>query len=117
LNDLTTKSSLSGPNRRLIELMQTLNFGRIEGLHVHSGQPVFDPPPRLVQKLKMGGENGARPEASMHDFLLKHQTIELLGAIARIGDGQVLAIEVKNGLAFSMEIEHQLDPGAGRGNA
>lgn len=117
MNQQTTKSSLSEAQSRLVELLQNLNFGRIEGLHVRNGQPSFDPPPRLFEKLKMGSENGPRAEASMHDFLLKHQTIELLEAIARIGDGQVLAIEVKNGLAFSMEIEHQLEPGAGRGNA
>jgi len=109
LNSPTTKSSLSEPQSRLVELLQNVNFGRIEGLHVRGGQPVFDPPPRVVQKLKMGGDNGPRPEASMHDFILKHQTIELLETIARIGDGQVLAIEVKNGLAFSIEIERLVE--------
>jgi hypothetical protein len=49
----------------------------------------------------------------MGDFVLKHQTIELLEAIARLGDGEVLAIEVKNGLAFSAEIEHPMEPAVG----
>ena len=52
----------------------------------------------------MGGENGPRPESTLHDFVLKFQTVELLQAISRIGDGQV-TIEAKNGLAFSVEIE------------
>ena len=113
MNQLTHKSSLSEAQSRLVELLQILNFGRIEGLHVRGGQPTFDPPPVLIEKRKMGGDNGPRAEASFHDFVLKHQTIELLETIARIGDGQVLAIEVKNGLAFSMEIQHQLEPEAG----
>jgi len=117
MNELTTKSSLSEPKRRLVELMQRLNFGRIEGLQVRAGEPVFAPAPRVIRKLKIGGENGPRPEVDYHDFWLKHQTIELLEAIASVGEGQVLAIEVKHGLPFSVEIEHRPDTEAGRPHA
>jgi hypothetical protein len=105
LTELTTKSSLSPPQRQLVELMQTLNFARIEALHVRDGQPSFDPAPRVIRKLKMGGDNGPRPEASCEDFRLKRQTIEMLETIGRLSHGEVLAIEVKNGLPFSIEIE------------
>ena len=71
MNELTTKSSLSGSHRRLVELMQRLNFGRIEDLIVRDGEPVFDPAPKVIQKVKIGGENGPRPELSCEDFLLK----------------------------------------------
>jgi len=116
LHNLTTKSSLSVAQSRLIELLQNLNFGRIEGLHIRGGQPALNPPPRIVQKLKMGGENGPRPESSMHDFVLKHQTVELLETISQIGDGQLLAIEVKNGLAFSVEVERYVEAGGHAGS-
>ncbi|HRV31532.1 MAG TPA: hypothetical protein P5169_07450 [Kiritimatiellia bacterium] len=39
-----TKSSLTPPQARLVELMQRLNFGRIEDLHVRNGEPQFTPP-------------------------------------------------------------------------
>jgi hypothetical protein len=107
LNQRITKSILSESQSRLVELLQRLNFGRVEGLHVQNGEPLFDPAPRIIQKLKMGAENGPRPESALQDFLLKHQTIEMLQAIADLGDGEVLAIEVKNGLCFSLEIEHR----------
>lgn len=100
-----TKSSLLLSQRRLLEVMQKLNFGRIEDLQVRAGEPVFSPAPRIVQKLKIGGENGPRPEIACEDFWLKSQVIELLEAIASLGDGSVLAIEVKHGLPFSVEIE------------
>jgi hypothetical protein len=111
----TTKSVLSESQSRLVELLQRLNFGRVEGLHVRNGEPFFDPAPRIIQKLKMGGENGPRPEATLRDFLLKHQTIEMLEALADLGEGEVLAMEVKNGLCFSLEIEHR-DVPTGVGN-
>ena len=105
MNELSTKSSLSNPEQWLVELMQTLNFGRIEELHIRAGRPAIDPAPTVIQKLKIGGENGPRPERAHDDFLLKRQTIEMLEALRHIGDGKVLAIEVKHGLPFSLEIE------------
>jgi len=38
-----TKSSLSEAQIRLVELLQALNFGRIERLRVIRGEPSFDP--------------------------------------------------------------------------
>ena len=105
MNELTAKSSLSDPHRRLVELMQRLNFGRIEDLIVRGGEPVFDPAPKVIQKVKIGGDNGPRPEVSCEDFLLKKQTIELLETVTDVGDGMVLAIDVKHGLPFAVEIE------------
>ena len=105
MNELTTKSSLSDSHRRLVELMQRINFGRIEHLIVRDGAPVFDPAPRVIQKVKIGGENGPRPELSCDDFLLKKQTLELLGAISDLGEGTVLTIDVTHGLPYAVEIE------------
>jgi hypothetical protein len=105
LQPIVTKSNLSLSQQRLVELFQKLNFGRIEALKVRSGEPAFDRPPRIIQKLKMGGENGPRPETSLDDFRLNRQTIELFETIAKVGDGEILSIEVKNGLAFAVEVE------------
>src|ERR1035438_788697 len=95
MNELSTKSSLSESEQWLVELMQTLNFGRIEALLVRAGRPVSNPAPQIIQKLKIGGENGPRPERAHDDFLLKRQTIEMLEALRKLGDGKVLAIEVQ----------------------
>jgi hypothetical protein len=97
--------------------MQTLNFGRIECLQVRNGEPVFDPAPRAVHKMKLGAENSPRPEAELNDFWLKHQTVELFGAIERLGNGQVLSIDVKHGLPFAVEIEHSSQNFGGLENA
>jgi hypothetical protein len=42
-----TKSSLTPARRRLVERLQQLNFGRIEGLLVRGGEPVFGPSTRI----------------------------------------------------------------------
>jgi hypothetical protein len=87
--------------------MQWLDFGRIEDLQVRASEPVFEPAPRFVQKLKMGGEKGSRPEKTIDDFVLKHQIIEMFEELSRIECGEVLSIEVRHGLPFSMEIEQR----------
>ena len=109
-----SKSTLSKAQSDLVGLLQRLNFGRLERLLVKSGMPVFEPPPRIIQKLKMGGDNAPRPEADLEDFFLKRPTIEMLQAIADLGDGQVLSIDIKHGLPFALEIERQPEDEEGR---
>ena len=99
------KSSLTPSQRLLLIKMQQLNFGRIEGLAVRRGEPVFDPPPRVVREVKFGGENGPRPEMAKQDFALKAQVRELLTQLEAMGDGVVRCIEVKHGLPFKMTVE------------
>ena len=105
MNQPISKSSLSDAQGRLVELLQNLNFGRVECLRVKAGEPTFDPAPRVLRKLKIGGDNSPRSETALPDFWLKQQTIEMLEAIAELGEGEVLSIEVKHGLPFSMEVE------------
>jgi hypothetical protein len=105
LNQPITKSALTPGLARLIELLQELNFGRIEALTILAGQPVFDPPPRIIQKLKMGADNAPRPEVGYADFRLKDGVVELLEVISRLGNGEIRSIEVRCGLPVSVEVE------------
>jgi len=100
-----SKRSLSAPRRRLLELMQEINFGRIEGLAVRGGEPVLDPPPRVVREIKFGGENGPRRELGSDDFALKAQAVEFFAHLSRLGDGTVESLEIKHGLPFRMSVE------------
>jgi hypothetical protein len=105
MRDTWTKASLSAPRRRLLEAMQRLNFGRIEGLEIRSGEPVFQPAPRIIQDIKIGGENGPRPELTIEDFALKSSVIELFDHLSRIGDGTLESVEVKYGMPFKLVVE------------
>jgi hypothetical protein len=100
---MLTKSSLSTPQKRLLETMQRMNFGRIEGLSIRGGEPIFSPPPRIVRDVKFGApDNGARAELEAGDFALKREHIELFENLRRLGQGIVECIEVKAGLPFRM---------------
>lgn len=103
--ELLTKSSLSHQQTQLVELMQRINYGRIEGLSVRCGKPMLDPPPRIVREIKFGADNGPRPEVGKTDFALKAQVRDLFAQLEAAGDGVIPCIEVQRGLPFRMTVE------------
>ena len=102
---LASKKSLSASQQKLVETFQRLNFGRIEGLLIRGGEPVLDPPPKLIQGIKIGAENGPRPELEKKDFLLKASYVELFQHFQRIDDGVITVLEFKHGVPFMFEFE------------
>ena len=98
-------ASLPPERRRLLKRMQQINFGRIENLVIRNGQPVLSPLPRIIREVKFGGENGPRPEASIEDFALKAQVVELLRYMDELQDGVIGVLEIKHGLPFRMAVE------------
>lgn len=105
MNHITTKSSLPIAGQRLVETMQRLNFGRIEGLAVRGGLPAFSLPCRVIRDIKIGGDNGARPEVDQRDFVLKDSVVELFEHFAELGDGTVEVLEVRHGLPTKLVIQ------------
>jgi hypothetical protein len=97
--------SLNPAQRRLVQLMQELNFGRIEELAVRGGSPSFDPAPRVVREIKFAAENGPRPERAANDFVLKAQVVDLFRQMRQIGDGVIESLSVKHGLPFAADVE------------
>ena len=106
---MLTKSSLSTPQQRLLETLQKTNYGRIEGLCIRGGQPVFDPLPRIVKDVKLGAtDTGARPELESGDFALKREHVELFEQLRRFGNGTIDCLEIKGGLPFLLTLEQHI---------
>ncbi len=102
------KCELSESKQRLVELMQEINFGWIEGLTIHGGEPVFKPAPRVIRGYKFGGENGFRMERDADDFALKVKVADLFRQFEVIGNGTIKNIEIKHGLPFRMTVEENV---------
>ena len=101
----TTKGALSPARKRLLELLQATNFGTVENLIVRDGEPVVvDPAPRVVRSIKLGAENGPRPEFVLADFVLREPVVEMFEHLSRIGNGTV-AIQVRHGLPCQIIVE------------
>jgi hypothetical protein len=99
------KQQIPPSYRQLIEAMQNLNFGRILGLCIRLGEPDFSRPYKTVRTVKLAGDNGARPEASLEDFELCKEQIGLIDQISSLPDGTRVTIELKHGKPFLVEIE------------
>src|SRR5438477_7025172 len=102
-----TKESLSEPCARLAKAMHRIDFGRIEDLQVCAGEPVFDPPPRIIQEIKIGCWNQPRPVSA--NFGIKRQIVELFEHLRWLGDGKIDCIEVRYGLPFRVILERKSD--------
>lgn len=98
------KKYLPVARARLLELMQRINFGRIERMDVADGLPVLSSIGKAVSTLKLKGENGPRPELSAADFLLKQEIVELFNFFDELQDGVIDLIEIKHGLPFLIEV-------------
>jgi hypothetical protein len=100
MNRLTTKASLSAPRRRLLQTMQELNFGRIEGLTLQDGEPAFiHSQPQVIREIRIGEESVPPPELEKDDFLLKAPVVKLFEHLASLGDVTGAVILVKHGLS------------------
>lgn len=99
-----TKAALSLARQNLVQMMQNLNFGRIEGLTIRNGEPVLAPAPRIIEEIKLGGENGPRAETGARDFVLKARVVELFQQFDRVGNGLVEVLEIKHGLPIRLDV-------------
>ncbi len=97
-------SELSRNGQKLVKRMQEISFGRIEALHIRGGEPVFDPAPRVIRKLKLGSKSTSGIDPDLINYTLKSEVARLFAIIADIGDGQIQSLTVQDGLPFLMEI-------------
>lgn len=98
-----TKAELPRPFRELLELMQQLNYGRIESLTVRGGEPVL-PPGRVVREVKFGGRNGPHARSASENFHLKAPVTEFFHHLQEMGEGIVEVLHVQDGLPGRMSI-------------
>lgn len=101
-----TSKGLTPGQRRLVEAMRLLAFGRIENLVVQHGEPVFDAATRFRRERKLGGKGGLSHRPIPPSCVLKSEVRELLDELAAIGDGIIDRIEVRHGLPFRLITSH-----------
>ncbi len=99
------KSDLNFPQQKLIELMQQINFGRISNIPVVGGNPELTADTIIEREIKLGGQNGKRPELEKDDFTLKQEVLTLIEHLTGMGDGVIRHLEIKHGLPFLIRIE------------
>jgi hypothetical protein len=105
---LHSKQDLSRLRAELVELMQKINFGRIERLKIRDGEPVLRPSPAINREIKLSSEHGPRPELMAADFLLKRQVVELFAFFDQLWEGTIDVLEIKHGLPFRIMVKEAI---------
>jgi hypothetical protein len=101
-----TKGSLNPGQRRILEIIEELRFGRIEQLSIHDGEPCYARAPRIVQEIKLGSESGRQPEHSSTDLALKKEFHDLFNELGRLRDG-IVDIEIRHSVPFRLVLERR----------
>ena len=99
-----TKAALTPAKRRLVEVMQEIRYGRLEGLEVRDWEPVLDPPPRVVQQIVFGKTNGPNARRANDGFVLKKKVAELFDVFDRERSFLILELVIDNGLPVRMAV-------------
>jgi hypothetical protein len=103
-NPHRSKKTLSANWRKLVELMQDIGFGQIHNLVVTDGEPIFDPPPRVVRVRKFGRRDSAIQQRPEGDFELKAEIVYLMFELRSFSNGVVDVVEIVNGLPVLMRV-------------
>lgn len=102
---IVRKSELPFDRRWLVELMQDVDFGSVNGLAVRQAQPQTTPKPKVVYSRRLAGPNETRPAKELKDFILKEPVVNLFEMFDQVQDGFVLEIVVRNGLPQEVKFE------------
>jgi hypothetical protein len=105
-----TKSALSPARRRLVELLQTISFGRVERLVVRCGEPDWSAPPRILRDIRIGKACAPHAMRSEEDFALRGEVTELFALFDREGSLDVEVLEVQHGLPHRVVVATEARP-------
>lgn len=102
MTNVTSESNLSPARARLLQNMHDNAFGRILGLSVRQGEPVFDPPPMVKRSHRFGrGAESYRPDQrQMRE--LKRDVVELFAIFDREASMVIEELKFEDGLPVSM---------------
>ncbi|MCE5322413.1 hypothetical protein LLG46_03740 [bacterium] len=90
--------------KRLLQLMQEIHYGKVEDLVISDGEPVMGLPVKVLRDVKLSGESSRKPILADCDNLDKPQVVEMLRQFRRLGDGVVQLVEIHDGLPFRIHI-------------
>src|SRR4051812_25269185 len=90
--------------RRFLQAMQSMPYGRFEFLKIENGELVLDPWPITVRDVKFGSGEAVGQHEPGTEFRLKKQVSELFEYIRSIQAGEIQQLLIKGGLPFLMQV-------------
>jgi hypothetical protein len=100
MGNLTKGEDFEAAQLKLAAIIKRLIFGHVGGLRVRDGLPVFDPPPHIVQAIRLGSRTPHR-DSDCAESTLQAEFSELFDHLAHLRDG-IVDIDVRHGLPFRL---------------
>lgn len=100
-----TSRELTDGERSLLQIMREHQFGRIEQLPVHAGQPLPEGSMKIVRSARLGRGSGGTTPTSSDDFELNQAVRDLFAELVRLQHGLIINLEFRHGLPWLLETE------------
>ena len=91
-------SDLSTPRQVFIRQCQRMGFGKIVGLAVRGGDPIFTEATQILIDVKLEADEGPRAEQQLGDFVLCAELVRLFRKLDTVRDGEINLVEVRTGI-------------------
>ena len=101
----TSTRVLYPSERRFLDAMRWLGFGRFEFLKVRDGELVLEPWPKTICDVKFGVQREAELGTTAEDFALKLEVLDFFKYLRSVKAGEIRTLEIRYGLPFTMTIE------------
>ena len=108
MTEIRFKATLTPARRRLVEMMQEINYGRIDRFEVRAGEPVLDPSPQVVRQIVFGKKNGPNACRNQEEFALKKTVLELFEIFDRERSLSIQELVVSDGLPVRMSVANTI---------
>ena len=109
-----TFSQLDAGDQKLLKLMQTIDYGRLEQLSICNGHVVATSASRKVRSRKIGTRtiphHQSRPDG---DFLLNEKQTEFFNEIREVPEGFIKVIQIQAGVPWCFEFRRAYAPKKG----
>lgn len=94
----TKKRSLSPGRQRLIDLCRKHQFCRIEGFALCDGEPILEPPPRVLLTHKCRENARPRDYFESWNYTLTKEVVSIFRKFDEIRNATVVSLTVQDGL-------------------
>jgi hypothetical protein len=101
---LVSTTDLTATERRLVDALRELGYGRIKALRILHGQPLLDPWPLTIRDVRFDSSNFQKVQTAGIEFDLKAPVVELVRHIRSLESGEILSLAIRHGLPAGMEL-------------
>jgi hypothetical protein len=99
---------LSPARQALVRVLQAINFGELQSIHVRDADPILDGDVVVILDAKLDKDEIPRSELKLADFVLGAEVMRLMSHLDGLKNGTILRLEVRAGIPRRLIFESRL---------